>query len=376
MKTIKIVLCLTLLMTCIPLRAQVNADTKFPISIFSGLQGNNHVQGIAYDEKEECIYMSFTTSLIKVDMQGRLLGSVVGLTGHLGCIGLNQTDGMLYGTLEYKHDIIGKGIGDRTNDTATGFYVALFDTKSITRVGMEASEVMRTVYLPAVTADFEATVTNQGREREHRFGCSGVDGLCLAPKMGKTGGKTMLYVAYGVYSEEDRTDNDYQVIHCYDISHWHRYAQPLTPSNLHLNGPAKPNKNYYVRTGNTTFGVQNLCYDKGSNRMWMSVYPGQKKGWNHYETFAVSLLQKAEKKQLMGVEPATKGRVLQLVSEGEHDTLNDVWGWSFSKGSTGITSLGNNLYYISHNERREGRECTTLYLYRFSPTEGFARVTR
>lgn len=376
MKTIKIVLCLALLMTCIPLRAQVNADTKFPISIFSGLQGNNHVQGIAYDEKEECIYMSFTTSLIKVDMQGRLLGSVVGLTGHLGCIGLNQTDGMLYGTLEYKHDIIGKGIGDRTNDTATGFYVALFDTKSITRVGMEANEVMRTVYLPAVSADFEAIVTNQGQEREHRFGCSGVDGLCLAPKMGKTGGKTMLYVAYGIYSEEDRTDNDYQVIHCYDISHWHRYAQPLTPSNLHLNGPAKPNKIYYVRTGNTTFGVQNLCYDKGSNRMWMSVYPGQKKGWNHYGTFAVSLLQKAEKKQLMGVEPATKGRILQLVSEGEHDTLNDVWGWSFSKGSTGITSLGNNLYYISHNERREGRECTTLYLYRYSPTEGFARVTR
>ena len=376
MKTLRILffIALTLLFNGISVRAQINADTTFPTSIFSGLQGQNHVQGIAYDSENECLYMSFTTSLIKVDMQGRLLGSVVGLTGHLGCIGLNHADGTLYGTLEYKHDAIGKGIGDGTNDTATGFYVALFDTKYITRVGMEASEVMRTVYLPAVSADYEARVMNQGREHEHRFGCSGVDGLCLAPKVGKGGGKMMLYVAYGIYSEEDRTDNDYQVIHCYDISHWQRFAQPLTPSHLHFEGPARPSKVYYVRTGNTNFGVQNLCYDASSHRMWMSVYPGQKKGWNHYGTYAVSLLQKAGKKTLRGIEPATKGRVLQLVHEGEYDAPNDVWGWSFSKGSTGITSLGAGLYYISHNERREGRECTTLYLYRYSPTEGFVRV--
>ena len=38
-----------------------------------------HVQGIATDKKREYMYYSFTTSLVKTDMQGNIIGSVKGL---------------------------------------------------------------------------------------------------------------------------------------------------------------------------------------------------------------------------------------------------------------------------------------------------------
>ena len=209
------------------------AAQNLPVVLRTGLQDKFHVQGIAYDEERNCMYMSFTTSLLKVDMQGRVLGSVEGLTGHLGCISLNPDDGRLYGSLEYKHDAIGqgitKGLGGVTNDSKTGFYVAIFDVSRIDREHMKASEVMTTVYLAPAVRDYEAQITHQGRTVNHRHGCSGVDGLTLAPRWGKAEGRNMLYVAYGIYSENDRTDNDYQVLLCYDIDKWHKYEQPLTP---------------------------------------------------------------------------------------------------------------------------------------------------
>ena len=48
-----------------------------------------HVQGIAFDLKNGYAYFSFTTSLLKTDLKGNILGSVEGFTGHLGCISLN-----------------------------------------------------------------------------------------------------------------------------------------------------------------------------------------------------------------------------------------------------------------------------------------------
>ena len=54
------------------------------VTLITGKTG--HLQGIAKDEKRGFLYWSFTTQLIKTDMQGNVIGSVVGLIGHLGCI--------------------------------------------------------------------------------------------------------------------------------------------------------------------------------------------------------------------------------------------------------------------------------------------------
>ena len=227
--------------------AQLPVDpATLPRQIYSGEQGAFHVQGIAVDLERGHVWFSFTTSLLKTDMAGNLLASVEGMTGHLGCMSVNPEDGRLYASIEYKHDAIGKGILDkldgRQNDDATGFYIAVFDLDKIDRIGMDAERdgVMQTVYIKEAVDDYHARVVNGGREWEHRHGCSGIDGVTFAPAIGRSDGRYYLYVAYGIYGDKERTDNDYQVILAYDVRNWSRYEQPLSPQNLHKSGPRRP----------------------------------------------------------------------------------------------------------------------------------------
>lgn len=101
------------------------------------------MQGIAVDLERGYIYFSFTTKLLKMDLAGNLIGSVDGLTGHLGCLTMNPADGRVYGSLEYKDDAIGKGIrktldGESEGEDQTGFYIAVFDVDRIVRPDMDA----------------------------------------------------------------------------------------------------------------------------------------------------------------------------------------------------------------------------------------------
>ena len=61
-------------------------EHRYPKKIEAGSYPEGHVQGIAVDKKQGFVYYSFTTSLIKTDLLGNLIGSAEGLTGHLGCI--------------------------------------------------------------------------------------------------------------------------------------------------------------------------------------------------------------------------------------------------------------------------------------------------
>ena len=70
------------------------------------------------DRENGFIYYSFTTELVKTDLQGNLIGSVTGLLGHLGCIDFCDRDGRLYGSLEYKRDAIGQDILERLGSDA------------------------------------------------------------------------------------------------------------------------------------------------------------------------------------------------------------------------------------------------------------------
>ena len=59
--------------------------TDLPREVYVGQQAQ-HVQGIAYDEEKNCMYMSFTSRFVKVDMQGNILGSIDRIQGHLGAM--------------------------------------------------------------------------------------------------------------------------------------------------------------------------------------------------------------------------------------------------------------------------------------------------
>ena len=340
-----------------------------PLRIPVSAEGTNHIQGIAIDKDRKYVYCSFTTELIKYDMKGNAVGSVKGLVGHLGCIAYNYGDGRVYGSLEYKHDAIGASILRNLGSGAVfeeGFYIAIFDVEKIDRMGMDAERdgVMTAVYMDEVTRDYSA--------EGHRHGCSGIDGTTFAPLPGEDG-KRYLYVAYGIYGDVDREDNDYQVILVFDPSELDAFARPLCQTDMHREGPAYMHK-YFVRTGNTNYGVQNLEYDPFTNRMFMAVYRGKKPSFPNYTTFAVDMSVKASVKPLAG--KGISGEALSLAPDGEHDEKSGVYGWYFNVGSTGIASLRDGYYYFSHNREDypNKRFYSDIHLYKWDGTTPFRRI--
>ncbi len=351
--------------------AQAQSPSNLEREIASGPFKAGHIQGIAVDAKQEYIYYSYTTMLIKTDRKGNIVGTVTGLLGHLGDLDYNQADGRVYGSLEYKNDAIGRGILNMENSTRTldnAFYIAIFDVERITRVGMDAEKdgIMTTVYLPTVLDDYLSEVELDTEKRAHRLGCSGIDGVAFGPKFGSAAGKEYLTVAYGVYSELDRTDNDYQVLLQYDVSAWAKYERPLSQAAMHQIGPKKPTGQYFVFTGNTNYGVQNLEYDAYTRSWLLAVYNGRKEHYPNYSLYAVDAAAKPVKQPLQGVPYIKKGNVVPLKESGMKDEKTGLRGWMFPVGSTGMTSLGDGYFYFSHNYNSEQGQGSTIRMYRYS----------
>lgn len=329
-----------------------------------------HVQGIAVDTKQGYVYLSFTTMFVKLDMQGNVVGSVKGILGHLGCLEFNEEDGRVYGSLEYKNDAIGKGILKQegvSKEHAVGFCVAIFDVDKITRENMDVERdgVMTSVQLETVVEDFEATVkTKSGKVLKHRYGCSGFDGISFGPAFDGSG-KRMLTIAYGIYGDKNRTDNDYQVLLQYDVTDWAKYETLHSQNNIYHNSPKHAGK-YFVFTGNTTWGVQNLEYDKYSNYWFLACYAGKKTHFANFTLFCVDASKKAKMKPLKGVDYQKKGALLTLAKQGEYDPqYMKIRGWHNKLAACGMHSLGDGYFYLTKAGKNKQGRSATLYLARF-----------
>ena len=356
------------------LPASAQRPTALQAEIASGPFKAGHIQGIAVDQKKGYIYYSYTTMLIKTDLQGHIVGSVTGLLGHLGDLDLNEADGRVYGSLEYKNDAIGRGILNMEKSTRTldnAFYIAIFDVDRIDRVGMSAEKdgIMTTVYLPTVLEDYLAEVATSEGKKAHRLGCSGIDGVAFGPKFGTTSGKEYLTVAYGIYSEKDRSDNDYQVLLQYDTEKWAKYERTLSQDDMHQMGPRKPAGQYFVFTGNTTYGVQNLEYDPFTEAWLMAVYKGVKEHYPNYTLFAADAKARPAKQTLQGIPYLKKGLVVPLKAAGLKDATTGIRGWMWGVGSTGMAALGGGYYYFSHNYNSEQGQGSTIRMYRYTDRE-------
>lgn len=322
----------------------------------------SHVQGICVDARREYMYFSFTTCLVKTDMKGNLVGSVTGLAGHLGCIAYNYEDGKVYGSLEFKQDSIGKGILSNLGSNRTlqdGFYMTAFDVEKINRMDMDAEKdgVMTAVFLKEVYDDYSA--------RGHRYGCSGIDGTTFAPAFGANGGKQYLYVAYGIYGNTEREDNDHQVLLQYDISDWERYAKPLNQADMHRCGPDTPTAKYFVFTGNTTYGIQNLEYDPATRTMLAAVYRGKKPQYPNYPMYFIDCTKAPETAALQGL--GHTGQLLSLAPIGKCHAPTGICGSEFPHGSTGIASLGDGSFLISQPFQEGSAFGSAVSAYRFDP---------
>ncbi|MBQ7338480.1 MAG: hypothetical protein IJW40_08525 [Clostridia bacterium] len=323
----------------------------------SGYRGG-HVQGIAVDRAREFMYFSFTTTLVKTDMSGRVIGSVGGLAGHLGCIAYREEDGRVWGSLEYKHDSIGKEILnriEREEDVRDGFYIVMFDVDKIDRIDMDAESdgIMRAVYLREVCEDYAA--------EGHRYGCSGIDGVTFAPAPGVTNGAQDLYVAYGIYGDTSRRDNDHQVLLRYHADALLRYAAPLDQNNMHNEGPTHPDGKYFVYTGNTCYGIQNLEYDAARGHMMAAVYRGEKPQFPNYAMYFIDCTRPPVRVPLAGLDE--EGDTLCLADFGERDESSGIRGSNFPLGATGMIALGDGLYYFSKKFRDDDGHGSDVYLY-------------
>jgi hypothetical protein len=254
------------------------------------------------------------------------------------------------------------------------------------RVGVEASktEIFRTVYLPEVVKDYAADLNGDGvfqgddgkfkgdvvASPDHRYDCSGIDGVSFGPEFGHTDGKRYLTVAYGIYGATTRTDNDHQVLLQYDIADWARYASPLTEAAPHHNGPAAVHGKVFVRTGNTRYGVQNLAYDETQRRWFMGVYQGQKPTFPNYLLFAVEAREKPVRADLVGVpgpggEGWERGLTLPLADDGLKDAATGVRGWN-QKADVGLQPVGHGLFYAAVNAKVDGKQTADLTLMRWT----------
>lgn len=343
-------------------------DIKLPRIIDGGKWSTGHVQGITVDTARNYVYYSFTTMLVKTDMAGNLIGTVTGLLGHLGCIDFNDDDGRVYGSLELKHDSIGKGIMKNTGKEIAeedAFYIAIFDVDKIDRVGMDAERdgVMTAVYLGEVVEDYNAT---DKCGKLHRYGCSGVDGTAFGPLPGAPkNSPTMLFIAYGIYGEIDREDNDHQVLLCFDWRKFGEYEQPLVQGIPHHSGP-QPDAKYFLYTGNTTWGVQNLEYDAHTGDWYVAVYVGKKEKYPNYPMYVIDGAAAPYEGELRGRE-GERGLLLTLKNEGVMHADSGIAGLSFRWGQTGMYSLGDGQWYFSHHDSTpppEKLNTCVVHLYR------------
>ena len=391
---------LAIILTFIGLSLTVSASDLPETVLVTGQE--QHVQGIAYDSAENCMYMSFTSRFVKTDMQGNILASIDRIQGHLGAMTFNPETRKVYASLECKDDEIGAGIAKTLNVNTVSradsrFFIAIIDVDRLEGIGMdpEGNEVLRTVCIKKAVEDY--AFRSKSGDFEHRYGCSGIDGVTIGPAIGKpeaarygrrSAGKPAadekyLYVGYGIYGDTDRTDNDYQVIHRYSLKELEKYARPVIFGETHHDGPEKPEKEYFLRTGNKNYGIQNFAYDEYTDCFFLAVYKGSKADFPNYSLFAFKALQQPFKAALTGGRDKKKVLQLSLVKPEEPyfinpsvDETTGITGWRFRWGSTGLCPLGRGLWYISENgkDRETGKEYCRARLYRWSTKPGEAFV--
>ena len=379
--TPKIASVLLVLATLLLLTGCSVRENRLPDSVYGGKWDTSHCQGIAVDDSMEYMYFSFTTKLVKVDLStGEVVGTVSGWSGHLG--DLAYYNGKVYGSLEYYYPI-------------GSFYAAVFDCDQIAG-DTEHTSCMTTMYLSEVNYDYTHqlgrhwSIEEEPSSKGHAYGCSGIDGIAFGTIPGDTSGKIVMMVNYGVYKNRMREDNNYQIMLQYDPDDFLGADGEILPdcgdildqSNYHAKGPEHSMK-YFIYTGNTNYGVQNLEYDSTSGNYLMAVYEGNKVDFPNYRVFYVDgakapvyeTLNLGDRQKIYsqltgsdGTAAMDCGYVLGLAEIGRQDPDTGIWGSNETGAdmNTGVAHLYDDCFYITTSDSTsDDLETATadLYLY-------------
>lgn len=391
-----------------------------PLTIDGGAwpiaEGCGHLQSICCDDELNYMYFTFTDRLIKVDMRtNQVVGTLTGLRAgsitsgaHLGC--LTYKDGWIYGTLEYK-------VEER-------WYIAAIDaSKIVGDIHYADPGVMYAIHVPDVDDDFRDNLNagehvNSESSMGHRFGLGGIDGLTFGtlPGEGKDG-KEYLLLSYAPYGNSTRYDNNNQIINVYDPDKLEEYLLPFTEDRREEDG-LRFEQQLFVFTGNQTWGVQNLEYDKDTGDLWMMCYNRPSgtafPAGNMYVIDGSCPLYMAEVEVGQSVpasnpdQEAALAKAACYLEDGDYPQANHMTlkcvcgkggienhamtdygntgheariclGWFTASASTGFISLGNDYFYITNNGTKtvDGKSCYwgTASLYRLDrATNTFIKV--
>ena len=189
-----------------------------------GISGLNlHMQGFTVDATEQCVYWSFTDTIVKTDMGGNLLGKVSFTDGHLG--DLEFVDGKIYGTL------LGQPNQGDVWDAWTGHYVVVYD-KYLTRLSKTSLD----------------NITDMATGKaDNPCGVYAIDGIAYG---NNPDGEKSIFIAGGTRIAEENTK---QVIFEYSLSLEYKTQ-------------------YVYETGNTPYGIQSLAYDNDTGNLWFTTY--------------------------------------------------------------------------------------------------------
>ena len=374
---------------------------------------SGHVQGVAVDDELKYMYAPFTQKLVKIDLETNEVVGVVSGWGEFGAdVHLGDAayyDGRIYSGMEFRNE--------------ENFYVAVFDCDKI--VGeVDYRDCMSAMWLSEVTKDRQTTINGE----QYAYGAIGVDGIAFGSIPGDDSGEIVMMVAVNIQNDAtDKVgDRNYQILLQYSLDSFlesdgnggtqlkEGVSGIVERPDPHRYGPAHEDK-YFVLTGNTDWGVQNLEYDAVSNNYIMAMYPGSLPEWPNYYTYYVDasvapvvqdLVMDPERlelyKQLENTNPDCthmgEGKVLTLAdNNGSSDgsaTLDykdcvgpdgntyRIWGKSYSgfgnKMGQGLEHIYGDYFYIRDSiEALEGGATGTMDIYKYDrDNDTFTAVDR
>ncbi|MDD4729542.1 MAG: hypothetical protein PHN55_12430 [Dysgonamonadaceae bacterium] len=91
---------------------------------------------------------------------------------------------------------------------------------------------------------------------------------------------------------------------------------------------------YYVPTGNTRYGIQNLAYDAHSGNFFAAVYRGAKSHFSNYSLFVIDGHKEPTMQEIQSDNETIEVKILSLLEAGLKDEETGIRGWNFKWGTT------------------------------------------
>ncbi len=255
------------------------------------------MQGFTTDGKY--MYWSFTDSLVKTTLQNTVKIQVPALGGHLGDI--DYYDGKIYASM------MGTALKGQPYGSWSAFYIYVYDAGTLA-----LEKMIRLDPCYGMHANFK-----------ENGGFRGIDGVSV--HKGKSG-EAELWVAGSL---EVGADYDKQMIFRFSFD-----------------GELLETKHF--KTGNTTFGIQNLDYEEDTGYFWFSTYGGSEEFQTNKYLFCVD----PESEEIIGAYDACTPYGFHAYGEGKYLV-------SFQSGKNGdrqgfayevtLDEIRRNAIYRHHN---------------------------